>query len=463
MDNQYHLKRLIVLLSSAMLLIVETGVFAYTWFASYVYGGALDQPYFYKGNLAIIGLYAVMLMIFFRLTRSFQVGHFRIFEVLFLQALSVLGVNAITYVQLCLIGHWKFWSHMEPMIAMTIAEVLCVFAWVVFNRWIVTKLYPPRDVLVVHGPYSPSGLIHKIRGREDMYAIREIISYHDNLDEIMEKTRHYGCLVMTDLPAEIRNELLKFCYTNEIRCYCVPKLSDIIVMSAQDTHLFDTSMLLLRNRGLTIAQRAVKRLFDIVVSLVALVIFAPIMLVVAICIKCYDGGPAIYTQERLTRGGRIFRIYKFRSMRVQKEGEGYCMTRKHDDRITPVGKVIRALHFDELPQIFNILKGDMSIVGPRPETPKLAEEYRESIPEFDYRLRVKAGLTGFAQVYGKYNTTPYDKLKLDLTYIQNYSFLLDLKLLVLTFEILFVKDNTEGIEDWQTHAVINQRETADKN
>ena len=463
MDNKYHLKRLIVLLSSAMLLIVETGVFAYTWFSSYVYAGALDQPFFYKGNFAMIGLYALMLMIFFKLTRSFQVSHFRVFEVLFLQVLSIFGANAITYVQLCLIGHWKFWTHMDPMFCMTAVEILCIFAWVIFNRWLVIRLYPPRDVLVVHGPYSPSGLIHKIHGREDMYAIREIISYHDNLEEIMKKALDYSGLVMTDLPPEVRNELLKFCYQHEIRCYCVPKLSDILVMSAQDTHLFDTSILLLRNKGLTIAQRAMKRLFDIVVSLLALVVFAPVMVVVAICIKCYDGGPVIYTQDRLTRGGNVFKIYKFRSMRVQKEGTGYCMTRKNDDRITPVGKIIRALHFDELPQIFNILKGDMSIVGPRPETPRLAEEYKESIPEFDFRLRVKAGLTGFAQVYGKYNTTPYDKLKLDLTYIQNYSFLLDLKLLVLTFEILFVKDNTEGIEANQTHATINQRETADKN
>ena len=138
------------------------------------------------------------------------------------------------------------------------------------------------------------------------------------------------------------------------------------------------------------------------------------------------------------------------------------MTRKNDDRITPIGHVIRKLHLDELPQIFNILKGEMSIVGPRPETPKLAAEYKENIPEFDFRLKVKAGLTGFAQVYGKYNTTPYDKLKLDLTYIENYSFLLDLKLLVLTAEILFVKDNTEGIEANQTHAELRTKITSGK-
>ena len=462
MDNHYHLKRLIVLLSTALLLIIETGVFAYTWFSSYVYTGALEMPFFYKGNFAVIGLYALMLLIFFQLTRSFRAGHLRIFEVLFSQIFAAVCVNTITYIQLCLIGHWMFWTHMDPVIRMTLVDILIILVWVTFNRWIVTRVYPPQDVLVVYGPYSPGGLIHKIRGREDMYRIREIITYEEEEEVIYQKILKYRCVVMTDVPAEIRNQILKFCYERDLRCYSVPKLSDILIKSAQDTHLFDTSMLLFRNRGLSLPQRAVKRLFDIVVGLVVMVLFAPIMVVIAICIKCYDGGPAIYTQDRLTRGGKVFKIYKFRSMRVQKPGEEYCMTRKNDDRITPIGHVIRKLHLDELPQIFNILKGEMSIVGPRPETPKLAGEYKESIPEFDFRLKVKAGLTGFAQVYGKYNTTPYDKLKLDLTYIQNYSFWMDLKLLAMTFEILFVKDNTEGIEEWQTHATINKKETAEK-
>ena len=150
-------------------------------------------------------------------------------------------------------------------------------------------------------------------------------------------------------------------------------------------------------------------------------------------------------------------------MRVEKEPRQYVLTRKNDDRITPVGKILRNIHFDELPQLFNILKGDMSIVGPRPECPKLAEEYQQIIPEFHYRLKVKAGLTGYAQVYGKYNTTPYDKLKLDLHYIENYSFLLDLKLIILTVKILFQKENTEGIESWQTSAVLAPRQEEENN
>ena len=457
MDNKYHLKRLIVFGSSALLMAAQILVFAFTWFNSYVEAGALEQPFFYKGNFAVIGLYALMLLIFFKLTRSFRVGHLRMFEVLFTQILSMFCVNAITYVQLCLIGHWKFLTHMEPVIRMTVADAVIVFCWAAFNRWIVTKVYPPRDVLLIYGPYSPDSLIHKIQGREDKYEIREIISYEEDWETLKEKILFYRCVVITDLPPEIRNNVLKFCYAHDVRCYAVPKISDIMIMAAQDTHQFDTSMLLFRNKGLSITQRAVKRVFDIIVASVALVVFSPFMLIIAILIKCCDGGPVLYGQDRLTRGGKVFKVLKFRSMYVHKE-DGYCMTRKNDDRVTPVGKVIRAIHFDELPQLFNILKGEMSVVGPRPETPKLAAEYKESIPEFDFRLKVKAGLTGFAQVYGKYNTTPYDKLKLDLTYIEHYSFWMDLKLLFMTFEILFVKDNTEGIEEGQTHAEIKTRE-----
>ena len=166
----------------------------------------------------------------------------------------------------------------------------------------------------------------------------------------------------------------------------------------------------------------------------------------------------MYKQPRLTIDGKVFNIYKFRSMRMDSEKNGAQLAKKNDDRITPVGRVLRALHFDEFPQLINIIKGDMSLVGPRPERPEIAEQYKEIIPEFDFRLKVKAGLTGYAQVYGKYNTTPYDKLKLDLTYIENYSFWLDIKLMFLTFKILFQKDNTEGIDANQITAVKEKKE-----
>ena len=169
------------------------------------------------------------------------------------------------------------------------------------------------------------------------------------------------------------------------------------------------------------------------------------MLIAAIAVKAYDGGPVLYSQKRLTKDGKVFSVYKFRSMIVDAEKDGVRLAGKKDDRITPVGKVLRKLRLDELPQIINILKGDMSFVGPRPERPELTKKYCETMPEFSYRLKVKAGLTGYAQVMGKYNTTPYDKLKLDLMYIEHQSIWLDLKIILMTIKTVFVPDATEGV------------------
>ena len=223
-------------------------------------------------------------------------------------------------------------------------------------------------------------------------------------------------------------------------------------MSAERMHFFDTPLLLFRNRGLTVEQQAMKRVMDIVLSLVFIVLFSPILLIIAFLVKIYDRGPVFYRQKRLTKDGKVFDILKFRSMSVNSEKAGARLAAKNDNRVTPVGRVIRQIHFDELPQFFNILKGDMSLVGPRPERPEIAAEYEKIIPEFHMRLKVKAGLTGYAQVYGKYNTTPYDKLKLDLTYIEKYSLLMDVQLIATTIKILFQKENTEGVEQWQMTA-----------
>ena len=178
-----------------------------------------------------------------------------------------------------------------------------------------------------------------------------------------------------------------------------------------------------------------------------MIVAAPIMLVVAIAIKIEDRGPVFYKQKRTTRYGETFDILKFRSMIVDAEKAGISIPATgHDPRITKVGRVIRAMRIDELPQILNILKGDMSIVGPRPERVEHVEEYTRKIPEFEYRLKVKGGLTGYAQIYGKYNTGAYDKLRMDLLYIENYSILLDIKLILTTIRIMFSKDSTEGFD-----------------
>ena len=343
-----------------------------------------------------------------------------------------------------------------PMVYLTIVDIIVAFAWILIASWIYRKLYPPKQMLVIYGDRMPARLIAKLKTRKDKYTICDTISVECGWDAVIEKINKYNTVLISDVISPMRDEIMKYCFNESVICYIMPDISDIMMMGAEKIQISDTTMLMLRNQGLSAGQRCIKRIFDIVVGVIAVIVASPVMLVIAIAIKAYDGGPVFFTQSRLTRDGQIFKIYKFRSMRVQKADEKNCITRKNDDRITPVGHIIRKLHLDELPQIINIIKGDMSWVGPRPEWTATTEQYAQNLPEFLLRLKVKAGLTGYAQIYGKYNTTPYDKLMLDLTYIEKYSFLLDLKLMILTLKVLFEKENTEGIEDWQTSAEVEE-------
>ena len=453
MNKRERYKRLILFITSALILSVQTLIFMDIWFNDY---SNIGSNYFERGNYFIIAQYTLMLFLFYKIYGGLKVGHLRISGMMYSQFLSIICVNMITYLQLCLIGRWRLMTNFEPIIRMTLVDFIVSTIWIIFSRFIYVKIFPPKKMLVIYGDYNPSSLIQKLSSREDKYFIDKVISIDNDFDYIRHELLNYHNVVFTDIPADIRNKLLKYCFANNIRCYTVPKLSDIMIRSAEDVRLFDTTLHLFRNIGLTIGQAFFKRVIDIVLSLIASIITAPFMLIIAVAIKLCDRGPVFFLQDRLTKDGKVFKLIKFRSMYVQDESAQYRMTRKNDDRITPVGKVLRLLHLDELPQIYNILKGDMSIVGPRPECPSLASEYCEFIPEFDFRLKVKAGLTGYAQVYGKYNTTPYDKLRLDLTYILNYSLFLDFKLMMLTLKIFFQKETSEGIEDWQTTAATKE-------
>ena len=446
MENRERYKRLIMFSASAVIVAIETLLFAYIWYRFYAHKDVIGRR-FDRGNQVVIGLYVLMMYFFYKIYGGFKVGYLRVFEVIYSQILSVVCVNFITYLQLCLIGRWRLGEHLSPILAMTGIDLVIVVVWVVGMRFVYTRLYPPRQMLMIYGGRNPGDLRDKLETREDKYAIKEMAPLSLGLDALKEKIDGYRAVVIGDIPSHERNVLLKYCFERDIRCYSVPKLSDIMLRNADDIHLFDTTLLLSRNLRLTAEQLFFKRVVDIVFSLLGLVIASPFMLLIALAIKLYDGGPVFYKQPRLTRDKRVFMILKFRSMKMDSEVKGAQLARKEDDRITPVGRVIRRIHFDELPQIFNILKGDMSLVGPRPERPEIAALYSERISEFDYRLKVKAGLTGYAQVYGKYNTTPYDKLKLDLMYIQNYSILLDLRLILMTVKIMFIKDSTEGFEE----------------
>ncbi len=456
MEKREQYKRLIMFFLSLAILLIQTGLFAYIWFNIYSSEAILGQVFWNRGNWAFIGIYGIQTWLFSKVYGGYRVGYLKTIDVLYSQILAVLCTNVITCLQLALIARWSIHNllaNIAPMAMLTLLETVAVFWWAIIARGIYSVVYPPRHLLMIHGDINPSLLISKMASRDDKYIIQETIHIEAGIDAIKAKINEYHAVIIGDMPTTIRNQLIKYCYAKGIRCYVVPKLTDIMIMNSDAIDLFDTSLMLFRNRGLTIEQQCMKRLMDIVVAVILLILSSPIMLIAAVCIKCYDGGPVLYKQARLTKDRQVFQIYKFRSMRVDSEKNGVRLAGKHDDRITPVGRILRRTHMDELPQILNILEGTMSVVGPRPERPELAEKYSERIPEFDFRLKVKAGLTGYAQVFGRYNTTPYDKLKLDLTYIEKYSLWLDMKLILLTVKVFFKKETSEGIDDDQTTAL----------
>ena len=438
-----------------MALFFEAASFAFVWYRCYV--ATLGQMYWHRGNWAVIGLYTLIIYFLTRGMNGYKISYLPLTDIWISNILSIVFGGIVAYIVVNLVARQGTYLDPRPILVMAGIQILFIIPWVFLIRKTYTRLYAPRQMLVIYGDYSPTLLISKINSREDKYNVCAAMSYYDGEEAILEEILNYEGIVLCDLPAEVRNRLIKYCYEKGVRVYVTPKISDILLNAAEDIHLFDTPLFLSRNQGLSITQRFFKRIFDILISLVLTVILSPFMLITAICIKAYDGGPVFYKQDRLTIGKVDFQIIKFRSMRVDSEKNGAQLAKKGDDRITPVGRFIRRIHFDEIPQLFNILKGEMSFVGPRPERRDIHEMYRKEVPEFDFRLKAKAGLTGYAQVYGKYNTSPYDKLKLDLTYIQNYSLLLDLKLILLTVKVIFQKENTEGINADQMTA-LNKEE-----
>lgn len=459
MKRREAFKRLINLSLSGCCLVIEVLIFTYFYLKD-IYpsaDGLLDLNYWYRAYLLQYGFYGALLFFFSHMYGGLRIGYLKNIEIIFSQIFATFITNIFLYIQMSLMVTQLFIP--LPFVLMMIYQSVAVIIWINIATKIYQKIFPPRNLFLIHGPRPTGDIIAKFESRKDKYRIvkcqdirvgtetikKEIMRGYDNGE--------YAAVVIWDISVGDRNDLIKFCYAHSIRFYTMPKISDVILLGAEEMHLFDTPILLTREYSLTMEQRVLKRLIDIVCSLVLLILTSPFMLLTALAIKLYDGGPVLYKQIRCTEGQREFFIMKFRSMRVDAEKDGVArLAQKHDDRITPVGHFIRKVRLDELPQLVNILKGDMSFIGPRPERPEIIAQYLEIMPEFAYRMKVKAGLAGYAQVYGKYNTSPYDKLKLDLTYIENYSLWLDLKLMLLTLKILFWPDSTEGVDSQQVTA-----------
>ncbi len=453
----YNIKRFIIFLNAIFNTLLYTSIFAFVW--ENYYNPMVRLGFFKNGNIILYFIYAVIYFMIIEMYGGFRIGSLRITDSVFTHSFAVIFTDAIAYLQMCLIAR----ELLNPLtlLASVPVAVCATILWSVYIHRNFAKLFPPKKMIMVYANKSARSLVYKMSKRYDKFIICAAINTEEGFERISNEILNYDAVVICDTENQIRNDILKFCFEHRIVTYVTPKISDIIIRGSEELHILDTPLLVSRNFGIKMEQRIFKRLFDLIVSLVAFIVFSPVMAVVAIVIKAYDGGPAIYKQKRLTYLGKEFYLYKFRSMITDAEKDGKArLAAEGDSRITPVGKFIRKTRLDELPQLINIIKGEMSVVGPRPERPEIAEEYLETIPEFRFRLNAKAGLTGYAQVMGKYNTTPYDKLKMDLIYIENFSLLLDLKIMFMTVKTLFEKESTEGIDENSLNAMdLSYRET----
>ena len=441
-------KRMLKFLTALFFQCVYTLIFASVWYHDL--NRLMDRAFENKGNWLMIASYFLVVLIFMRVYGGFKIGYLSKWNVMFSQWLALFLANLVIAVQSVLMVGLvsETASVLQSIVQMTVVQFLLSVIFVLMIAGLFGRLYPPKRLLLIYKDHSPEGFEEKLETRKDKYYIEESIDLNGGWERAQEKIMEHSSILLYDISAKERNQIIKLCYRYDKEVYMTSKISDVILRGAKDVLLFDTPLLVAHNKGLTFSQRALKRLMDIVIAGLGIIITSPIMLGVGIWIKLYDKGPAFFCQERCTLGGKIFRIYKFRSMIVDAEKDGKSRpAADNDPRITPIGKFIRKTRIDELPQLFNVLKGDMSIVGPRPERIEHVEKYTKEIPEFTYRMKVKGGLTGYAQVYGKYNTSAYDKLKMDLMYIEKYSLLLDIQLILMTIKVMFMKTSTEGFEE----------------
>lgn len=427
--------------------------FAYIWYKSL--NPLLYTSFLLKGNFLVIGIYMVFVLLFMSVFGGFKLGIYTKTNIIISQTIALLCASfmQILFV-IMLIGR----VILIPAIVLSffkmyIAQVVFVFFFTIVVMNIYHKLFNPYELLHIYADENDN-ISKRFLNQHLNYVIKDRVSCFDTMENIIRHIDNFDLVMIDDIPADRREIIQNICYSKEKKVYFVPSIIDIINKNSKYSHLLDTPLYFYKNNAMSVFERIVKRIGDIFISTVGIIITSPIMIAIAAAIFSYDKGPVFYRQTRYTKGGKIFKIIKFRSMIQNAENDGKArLAIENDERITPVGRFIRACRIDELPQFFNVLKGDMSIVGPRPERPEIADEYCKQMPEFRYRLYVKAGLTGYAQVYGKYNTTFVDKLKLDMIYVGNASILLDIQLILLTLKVIFQKESTEGLEEGETIAM----------
>lgn len=437
-----------------------TAPFAGCWYL--FYADDINAPFFNKGNWLVVGMFSVLYFMFCKLYNGFKIYIIRKSEIIYSQSLSALIADVFMYFVISLLS--KKFVFVPPMLLLIAVQVVFAGIWTFFSHMIYFKKNKPLRTTVIwdmEEGFEKLVKTYRLDKRFDVIGTSHIDKCINDIPGTLSSSE---AVFLCGIHSTARNKIVKYCITAGIAVYVIPRVGDIIMSGAKPVHMCHLPMMAIERYNPSPEYVFLKRLFDILISASALIILSPLMIVTAILIKS-DGGTVLYKQKRLTKDRKEFYVLKFRSMKMdaEKDGVARLSTGGKDERVTPVGRIIRKFRIDELPQLFCCLKGSLSLVGPRPERPEIAEQYEKEMPEFALRLQAKAGLTGLAQVYGKYNTTPYDKLLMDLQYIANPSLFEDLKIMFATIKILFLPESTEGVSVGQTTASVINSDAAENN
>ena len=448
-SNNSFFKEILIRFIKLLNPIIMSLVFAWVWYS--FYADKIVSPFYDHGNWAIIILFGIIYTIYARMYDSFMISMAKRSEIIYSQSLALLISNGVMYFIVFIL--MRRLPNVLPLLLAFLIQIILTIGW----TWAVNKWYfKNADVIrtiVVYDEQEDLKEWQENNSLKNRFNIVKTLSVNDF--KLKQLTGKIGCIFLIDVHSHQRNQILKYCVANNVQVMILPRIGDVIMSGADNLHILHLPILMTGRYHPKPEFLIIKRSFDLIVSILVFILFSPVFLLVSILIKFDDQGPVFYKQERLTKNGKRFKVIKFRSMRTdaEKDGVARLSTGDQDNRVTKIGKFLRKVRLDEIPQLINIIKGEMSIVGPRPERPSIATQYEKKLPEFNLRLQAKAGLTGYAQVYGKYNTDPYNKLKMDLMYIAHPSVLEDLKIMFATVKIIFISDSTEGIDSDKTNAI----------
>lgn len=396
-----------------------------------------------------LSTFVIVGLLFLNVYGKYDIGRRKSKPIIYSLVLATAFTDIITYLQLMImrvttpsVYDFRF----ENLGLLALAFVLQVIVIILFTyggNHLFFMIHPPERCLVITSSQKNLDKITPVLEKyQKQYTIKRILDYRSS--KLFQEIDKSDTVFLFAVPSIERSAIIRHCYSKKKNIYFNPEIEDVVEMNSTYYILEDVPLLNANVKSLTMEQRIAKRLMDLVLAVVLGILSSPFWIGAAIAIKLHDGGKILFKQKRATLNGRVFEVYKFRTMKENVENRSASVG---DSRITKPGQFLRKTRIDELPQLLNIIKGDMTFVGPRPEMLENVSSYTKHLPEFKYRLRMKAGLTGYAQIFGKYNTSPKDKLIMDMMYIEHFSILKDIQLMFQTVIVLLKKDSTEAFSN----------------